>query len=268
MTPLRENAAFAAEPRIEPRIGTGEARGFAVASGSQPGRRGGNQDAVWTRLSEDGRARTAALALADGMGGQPGGDIASKLAIEGIAHFFGAWEREDAADPTEMREGLNGALKALSLRLRRHDARMGTTIAAVYIRGTRFVFSHLGDSRIYRFRAGELTRLTRDHTFAQRMVDEGELDELSATSHRSRHALTRYVGMADPQPVTRSARLTAGDRLLLTSDGVHDVLPDWCIARILRHQATPEAAVVKILQTVRERSGRDDASAIVFNRRA
>ena len=142
---------------------------------------------------------------------------------------------------------------------------MGATVVVAVVRGRRVFVAHAGDSRAHRFRDGVIRNLTRDHTVVQALVDAGRLDVLSATLHPQRGRLLRYLGMPQPAADVRAVRVRRGDRLLLTSDGVHGLLPAARLERVLGSVASPGDAARALVDLVAARGGRDDASAIVLD---
>jgi len=198
------------------------------------------------------------FAVADGVGGYDGGEVASRSAIEAIEQSMAETQGwgEDTTWPFEYQPalGLNGnrlnwALHLANVRLRteidaaRGRQGMATTIAAVVfdtdatgvkapIRGA--TIGHVGDSRVYRYRAGRLDRLTRDHSWVEEQVQAGALTEGDARRHPRRNLLTRALtGGAEPQADFGWAPLTDRDALLLCSDGLFGVLSDAQMADIV-----------------------------------
>ncbi len=198
------------------------------------------------------------FAVADGVGGYEAGEVASRAAIEAIEQAIAetrGWT-EDTTWPFEYQPALgldgnrlNWALHLANVRLRteiesaRGRRGMATTIAAALLEGDAngvrdpirgATIGHVGDSRVYRWRAGQLDRLTRDHSWVEEQVHAGALTEYEARRHPRRNLLTRALtGGAEPQAEFGWAPLAAGDALLLCSDGLFGVLSDTQIAGIL-----------------------------------
>ena len=142
---------------------------------------------------------------------------------------------------------------------------MGTTLTAAYSVGVDLFVIHLGDSRAYLYRKGELQRLTKDHTYAQAMADAGYIAPEEVRRHARRNTLTNYLGgrhgkfKAD----LRWLRLADGDRLLLCTDGLSDMVDDGSIARILREHDRPQDAAQALLDEALERGGKDNVTVVV-----
>src|SRR5262249_51273320 len=141
---------------------------------------------------------------------------------------------------------------------------MGTTLTAAGSFGLDLLLVQVGDSRAYLYRAGQLEQLTRDQTLAQELIEEGLLDPDQAKTHRSRHVLTNAIG---GQPGVRGevlkVRLENGDRLLLSTDGLHDLVSNDRIAEILGLHADPKAACRALVEAALDEGGRDNITVVV-----
>lgn len=192
-------------------------------------------------------------AVMDGMGGERQGDAASRAAAEALARHGGLlrWGKPArAAEALACR--LNGAArKALG------GQRGGTTLALAFLRGGRLYTCHAGDSRVYLLREGALTRLTQDHVPGGAV--RGRKDAPRA------HTLLRYLGAEEDGAglcqTGGPVRIRRGDRLLLCSDGVTDMLADGDILRIMKAADTPERAAQALLDAAMAAGGRDNATA-------
>jgi protein phosphatase len=142
---------------------------------------------------------------------------------------------------------------------------MGTTLTAARSLGRDLVITHVGDSRAYLLRGGNLLRLTRDHTFAQLLVDAGQLAPADVAHSPHRHVLTNALGgsSADVQVDTDRLRLEDGDRLLLCSDGLTDLVDDGSIASILLETTRSSDACDRLVQRALDAGGRDNVTVIV-----
>jgi protein phosphatase len=225
-----------------------------VAAGTDIGHvREGNED---TYLVMD-----PLFVIADGMGGHRGGEVASTLAVETMEHLFSLGEGTLA----ELVREANRAVFERST-LERAVAGMGTTLTAAVIEGDRVHLAHVGDSRAYLLRDGELRQLTEDHTLVHRMVLEGELTEAEAEVHPHRSILTRSIGVdgnVDVDEIDLDAK--PGDRLLLCSDGLTGMLPDPRIAEILRDEPDPNTAVERLIDEANEAGGVDNITALLID---
>ncbi len=198
--------------------------------------------------------------VADGMGGHRGGEVASRLAVETMEHLF---ERGQGT-LAELVQEANRAVFERSM-LDRAVAGMGTTLTAALVEGETVHLAHVGDSRAYLLRDGTLRQVTDDHTLVHRMVQEGELTPAQARTHPHRSILTRSIGVdviVEVDDLTFPARV--GDRLLLCSDGLTDMLDDPQIERILREAPTPETAVQALVHDANQAGGVDNITALLI----
>jgi protein phosphatase len=149
---------------------------------------------------------------------------------------------------------------------RRSDPDMvGATLVLVLLRGGQALLAHVGDSRIYRCRAGQLERLTCDHSRLQRMVEMGWITEGEATQARGNCGPSRFLGMADEAVAdVRVEALAAGDRLLLCSDGLPEMLPDAAIAAVLRQGLDLEETCQRLVADANAAGGRDNVTVLLL----
>lgn len=189
--------------------------------------RSGNEDS--------GLVGPSCMLVADGVGGAAAGEVASAT----TAYVLCALAlREPYADPgTMLRAGVSVAQEQVAAGVREDPSRAGmaTTLTAVATDGETFALAHLGDSRGYVYReGGGLTRITSDHTYVQRLVDEGTLAPEDVGAHPWRNVVLRSVnGNPDETGEVTPLRLVAGDRVLLVSDGLTDLVPDTRIETLL-----------------------------------
>jgi len=170
--------------------------------------------------------------VADGMGGHDAGDVASRMIVESLCALSRAERLSELLDRVEDRlRSVNQRLFGLSLQ---RGATTGSTVAVLLAFGTHCVSVWAGDSRVYRLRDGVLTRVTRDHTEIQDLLDGGILDEAGAAQHGASNVITRAVGGAQELYLDVELReLRPGDRYLLCSDGVYKELSDADLARLV-----------------------------------
>jgi len=216
------------------------------------------------RANEDAYfARSPVFVVADGMGGAQAGEVASRLAIE-------AFERglEDGASGEELLaarvQEANGRIHEMS-QATMDKAGMGTTITAAHVGEHDVAIAHVGDSRAYRLRAGEFTRLTEDHSLVEEMRRRGQLTAQEADEHPQRSIITRALG---PEPDvlvdTRSWRGQAGDVFLLCSDGLTSMVAESRVADIVRAaEALPDAGHA-LIDAANEAGGRDNITVVLF----
>jgi protein phosphatase len=140
----------------------------------------------------------------------------------------------------------------------------GATLVLALVRGAQALLAHLGDSRIYLHRGGRLEQLTRDHSILQHMVDNGQLTPVEALAVRSNLGPTRFIGMSGKaQADVRLLPLAAGDRLLLCSDGLTEMLQDDDLRAILNKSTAPEAACRRLVDAANAAGGHDNITALI-----
>lgn len=206
------------------------------------------------------------LVVADGMGGHAGGDVASSVAVAALAPLD-----DEAHGPDDALEQLNRALHtAQDELLARVDedpelAGLGTTVTALLRAGSKLAMAHIGDSRAYLLRDGEMTQVTTDHTFVQYLVNTGKITAEEAQHHPQRSVVMRVLGDFDmeivPDLSVREAR--AGDRWLLCSDGLSGVVSADTIAETLGEVDDVEACAERLVQLALRGGGPDNVTVIV-----
>jgi protein phosphatase len=211
---------------------------FRATAASGTGPRENNEDA--------GYASAHFLAVADGVGGNAGGDVASALVIDCLVQQLSAPTAEDPGGALVRAVAEAGGQLAEVSGRRPELAGMATTLTAVLTPGDGTItVAHVGDSRAYLWRAGQLHRLTRDHTLVQELVDDGQISPEEAMAHPMRSLLLAALAGrpedVDSVEVSRFA-VEPGDRLLVCSDGLTGVVPDATIARLLGEAAGPDVA--------------------------
>jgi protein phosphatase len=215
------------------------------------------------------------MLVADGMGGHAGGEVASRMAISELVNLalllpdwiFRMNERSRPELEWRARQLLRPVNALVTVRGARHPPLrgMGTTLTAARSLGRDLMIVHVGDSRAYLFRNGRLHRLTRDHTFAQWLLDSGQLAADEAQSSKLRHVLTNVVGGSDDDAEVDIdvLQLDDGDRVLLCSDGLTDGLDDETIAGTLSAAGSSNEACRRLMQLALDRGGRDNITVIV-----
>jgi protein phosphatase len=214
------------------------------------------------------------MAVADGMGGMAAGEVASRLALTVLVDLV--LETPDwmlSQDEPHVETAIARAIRRFD-RVNQsvlEEARrqpglkgMGTTLTMACSLGANMLIAHVGDSPVYLFRRGELHRLTRDHTVAQAMA-EHESIPLQAVPPRYRHVLTQAIGVRETggEPDIRRLPLEDGDRLLLCTDGLTDMVNDAAIASLLKGDEKSERACQSLLDLALERGGRDNVTVVV-----
>ena len=200
-------------------------------------------------------------AVADGMGGHRGGEVASSLALETVQGMF---ERREGSLADQVVEA-NRAVFDRSKNDRTVSG-MGTTLTAALVDGSRVHLVHVGDSRAYLLRGGELAQLTEDHTLVHRMVMEGEISQEEAETHPQRSILTRALGVDQSVQVDEGdVEVADGDRLLLCTDGLTGMVPEGQIREILLESADPQEAVEKLVKVANRAGGIDNITAVILD---
>lgn len=200
-------------------------------------------------------------AIADGMGGHLGGEVASRLALETVEDLF---QRGKGTLADQIREANRAVFR------RSNDDRkvagMGTTLTAALLDGDEIRLAHVGDSRAYLVRGGTVRRLTEDHTLVNRMIKAGEITPDEAEVHPHRNVLTRSVGTyADVEVEEHDIGLLDGDRLLLCSDGLTDMVTEDQIAAILEATPSPQDAVDRLVRAANRAGGVDNITVVVLD---
>ena len=209
-------------------------------------------------------AKAPLFAVADGMGGAQAGEVASRIAA-------GAFERGprnvDATAEGQLEEIAQKANREIH-RLAQEDssrAGMGTTLTAAMLRDDEVAFGHVGDSRAYLLRDGQLKRLTKDHSLVEELRRQGRLTEEQAEEHPQRSIITRALG---PEPSVNVDTMTFpardGDVFLLCSDGLTTMVSDEEIRGILVNSKNLRAAVNRLVEAANRGGGRDNITAVAF----
>ncbi len=213
--------------------------------------------------------------VADGLGGQAGGEIASGVVVETIARFvlhtmpwFFRLRDDDGEDDLEqqLRAALHACREEVGTVARASGfPDMGTTLTLGYLMWPKLYIVHVGDSRAYLFRDGEARQITTDHTVAQRMVEKGLLTPEQAAESRWGHALMRCVGAGSPEADVDvlKVRLHTGDALLFCSDGLNKYLNPAAIAAELAKSAPAEATARALVAAANDAGGADNVTVVI-----
>ncbi|MDT0545465.1 MULTISPECIES: protein phosphatase 2C domain-containing protein [Streptomyces] len=227
------------------------------AAGSHKGMiREGNEDS--------GYAGPRLLAIADGMGGQAAGEVASSEVISTLVQL------DDDVPGSDILTSLGTAVQRANEQLRimvEEDPQlegMGTTLTALLWTGQRLGLVHVGDSRAYLLRDGVLTQITQDHTWVQRLVDEGRITEEEAGTHPQRSLLMRALGSGDHvEPDLSIREVRAGDRYLICSDGLSGVVSHQTLEDTLASYHGPHETIQELIQLALRGGGPDNITCIV-----
>ena len=255
---------------------------LTVGQGTHPGETGKNNEdrfAVSSYYGEGGEQVTLAV-IADGIGGNQAGEVASDLAVKTITRSVGKSAGMDYANILDqaIRQTASAVVDAAKAR---PDLRgMGTTCVAALLAGRRLFTAYIGDSRAFLARRGGILQTTVDHTFVQEAIEHGLLTPEEARNHPHRHVVRRHLGgdpnvradfrlrLSETEPPETSMRnqgvlLDPGSRLVLCSDGLSDLVEPDEILRILDRNA-PQSAVDELILLARKRGGHDNITVIVL----
>lgn len=229
---------------------------FLWASVSHQGRvRDNNEDAVFPDAAGESKGPVV-LIVADGMGGHVAGEVASRLAVNAAA--------SEDLPPRDRVMAANRAIRAEVAREPSLEG-MGTTMTLAELEDGVARLAHVGDSRAYLYREGDLSRITEDHTVAAEYVALGQLDPDEASSHPQRHMLTRTLGLTRFVDVDAiEVPLEAGDRLLLCSDGLTEMVSDDGIAEVLAEGPVEDVAW-NLVDLANQKGGTDNVTVIVID---
>ncbi|HEY8233732.1 MAG TPA: Stp1/IreP family PP2C-type Ser/Thr phosphatase [Vicinamibacteria bacterium] len=237
-------------------------------------KRKGNEDALF--LNEHQKL----YVVADGMGGHAAGEVASRVAVDAIAEFVElTGGNQEITWPFGLDDSISYEGNRLKTAVRHANSRvleatresaeyegMATTVAAVLVDGDVANLAHVGDSRIYVWSAGEITLLTRDHSWVNEQIENGAISPEQARSHPLRNVVTRALGgRSDLVVDIQSRRMAEGDMLLLCSDGLTTMVPDDEIARVLGESEGDVAdAVQALVGLANERGGEDNITVVLL----
>lgn len=227
-----------------------------------------NEDAVEVKTFPD----MSVCIVADGMGGQAYGEIASKRAIEVVPRELrknlGAQIGADQAEPIIKKAVVQANEEIVTMgALDREMKNMGTTIVmALWRKGSEIYVASLGDSRAYLVRAGAIEQLTVDHSLAQALVENKTITPEEAKEHRFRNVLWKYLGSKDigDGPDVKVVEVQAGDRILLCSDGLSGPVPDAQLLSFIMDHPDVQACADGLGQLALDSGSRDNVSCVVI----
>jgi serine/threonine protein phosphatase PrpC len=240
---------------------------------------GGTDKGLVRPNNEDGfyiDEKTGLFVVADGMGGHASGEIASKLALDIIRDYFKAFHEGRAALVGKFDEEYSDTAKAIGSAVRLANQAiyeaaksnagwqgMGTTVAAVVINRNRLSIAHVGDSRVYLVRAGDIEQLTDDHSVVYEQVKHDLLTREEARKSEMRNLLTRALGVAaDVEVDISELTLSAGDILVLCTDGLNSMVSDDDILNLAVSVRDPAAACDGLIELANKQGGRDNITVI------
>jgi protein phosphatase len=213
--------------------------------------------------------------VADGMGGHQAGDQASALAVDTIERFvldtLKWFLHLRGAEGQTLLQELRAALEQADAKIYREASRhvelwgMGTTLTMAYSLNQDLFIAHVGDSRCYLFRDGELGQVTHDHTLVQEMVRRGHMEPEEANHHHLRHVVTNVLGSTEPgvQPEVHKVKLEPSDVILLCSDGLTEMVADEEIANVLRTEPNIGRACERLIALANDNGGKDNVTVVL-----
>ena len=232
-------------------------------------KRESNQDSLAWHVSADGQR--ALGVVADGMGGYEGGEVASRIAVETLMELLQDPLESGTLDEASLRSHIQQGIDLAGSRM--DDARkgqtklskMGTTVVLAWLQEDTAWVAHLGDSRAYLFRDGELSQQTRDDTVAQNMVDDGSIKPEEVPRVPIRNVLTRALGSSNDIAATFTTfKLVPGDHLILCSDGLTDALPDHEWPAIMAREKGIAASTQALVDASLKNHAADNVSLIMI----
>ncbi len=206
----------------------------------------------------------AFFAVADGMGGHKSGEVASNMALESMAKKLKSSNKSNLTD--RLLEGVRQANRDIynSSRQKGINHGMGTTLTAVIIKEKGLILAHVGDSRAYLIREGNISPLTEDHSLVQEMLRHGGITKEQAKDHPHRNVLTRALGIAPSVDVDlKRFELFSGDIVVLCTDGLYNLVSDRTIKELVLSASKPEQAVKNLVDEAIKAGGTDNISVIV-----
>jgi serine/threonine protein phosphatase PrpC len=235
---------------------------------TDPGRVRDTNEDCWTADPGQGL-----YLVADGLGNAAAGELAARVVARALPPLLQQCLRdvEDLSSPAARQRVLLGMAR-LSKQLHQQAQGkaglegMGATVVLALVRGRHALIAHLGDSRAYLWRRGCLKQLTNDHSLVQLLLDCGQIRRDQAAGHAASGQLTRYVGMpGEALPDARVLELQAGDRLLLCSDGLSNMLGNVELLKILGRRADPAVACRQLVDAANDAGGTDNVTALVVH---
>jgi serine/threonine protein phosphatase PrpC len=217
--------------------------------------------------------RSYGLVVADGMGGHAAGEVASHVALRAVLENVldtADWIMRDAGSHlTQIEQRIAARFAAADQAVHEQAvanprwAGMGTTMTLALSNGPHLFLGHIGDSRAYLLRAGELEILTHDHSFAQALADSGVIAQAEVARHSMRNVLLRSLGGGHSKADVRHRMLASGDQLLLCTDGLTDMVPESHIAEILRTDVSAQAVCDELVAAALAAGGKDNVTVVL-----
>lgn len=223
--------------------------------------RSANQDSYFV----DGEAGRFFI-VADGMGGHAGGQEASQIAVEKISGYLQEYWETDLPTPELLEQAILAANQEILADQSSHPERgdMGTTVVLIAFRHDGNWRAHIGDSRLYCFRQGQLSQVTEDHTWVARALKTGDLEPEQIKTHPWRHVLFQCLGRQDlHQAEIMALDVQQGDLFLLCSDGLTEEVEEKTMLTILKKESEPKAIAQALIDAAKEGGGSDNITVIL-----
>ncbi len=222
-----------------------------------------NEDACFVIPSKD------VYIVADGVGGNNSGEIASSTAVEEIANFIKEHDLESCETPEEIFAFFTEAIDIANENIYRQSLQninnrgMATTIVMAYVYGDSGYITNIGDSRAYIYRTGILKRVTKDHTYVNELIEKGVITEGEAEHHRQKNVITKALGAEKgAEPDFYKVNLESGDILVLCSDGLYGEVGEEKMASIMKHSRSMNALSTRLVDEAIRAGGRDNITVI------
>lgn len=204
--------------------------------------------------------------VCDGMGGHAAGEKAAELAVRAVVEYF--HRAPDIPAPALLEEALYEANHAIYTvaQAQPQYQKMGTTCVIALYRDEQVYYAHVGDSRLYHYRASQLRQMTQDHSYVQFLISQGLLDPEDAEYHPRRHVILRALGISarpEPEVAPEPIHIRAGDIILLCSDGLTGMISDSEIAAILSLRLPIQQRANELIRSANEAGGMDNISVIL-----
>ena len=215
----------------------------------------------------------ALFLVSDGMGGHRGGAIASGIVAEDLPVMIeNALDKLKVGSPRTVRALLERMIAEQSKQVQLEGTSetgfrdMGATLVIALLRKGRCFVANIGDSRAYRLRKGRMVQLTRDHSVVSELIEKGRIEPEEAADHDARGIVTRYIGMEEKaHSHVRSFALKKGDRILLCTDGLTDMVANKDIAAVLKAEADPQQACKTLVAAANKAGGHDNITTLVID---
>jgi len=271
MSTRKHDGTFPDSPSRTQVIELFPASASCVAADSHPGfQRENNEDSFGT-FADSGNG-CALLFVADGVGGNSGGELASQFTAKSLLAY---WKRFSArlmprAETTadffrDALEDINGTVYGFNADQGTLSSPMGTTVAAVALLQDQIVVAHAGDSRVYRFRDGGIERLTEDHSLVQKWLSEGAISEADAKTHPMAHVIYKSIGQQRTlEPEIHIFDRKHGDKFIVCSDGLLCHASDQEILAVMNRIRSAQAAVRELIAIALKRGGYDNVTVACY----